>query len=371
MSYMRDAIEQLFTEIGVMINGPNPWDITVYNEDFYKNLLIEKNLGLGESYMDFWWDCPQLDEFIYRILKKGLDSEFIGSVKDFIYQIPAYFLNLQTRRRSAIVAEKHYDLDNDWFFSFLDPYKQYSCAYFDRTDDLNEAQQKKLDLICRKAGINSKDQVLDIGCGWGGFARFAAEHYGCNLTGINISSEQIQYARNFCKGLPVKIIHADYRDIRGKFDKIISIGMFEHVGPKNYRKFMKVIFNVLKENGIFILHTIGSNESSLSGDPWLNKYIFPNGKLPSMAQISKAVEGKFVMEDWHNLGPHYDKTLMAWYSNLKNAWDELKNRYDDKFRRMWEYYLLSCAGAFRARRIQLWQIVFTKCGAKQPECRFI
>lgn len=253
--------------------------------------------------------------------------------------------------------------------SFLDPYNQYSCAYFHDTEDLAEAQCCKLDLICRKLNLKPQDHLLDIGCGWGGLAKYAAEHYGCSVTAITISGEQARYAAEYCKGLPVDIRECDYRDIFESFNKIVSVGMFEHVGRKNFRTFMQVVDRCLNEDGIFLLHTIGGNESQINCEPWINKYIFPNGMLPSIAQIGKAAENIFVMEDWHNLGPHYDKTLMAWHENFQNNWGRLEGKYDECFKRMWEYYLLSCAGAFRARKIQLWQLVFTKCGTCQPDCR--
>jgi cyclopropane-fatty-acyl-phospholipid synthase len=372
MQPFRGLFEELTTQIGISINGSDLCDITVHNDGFYRRALREKNLGLGEAYMDRWWDCGQLDELVCRILKARLDTGLKTGMKYLFHSVPALLFNLQSRRRASCIAERHYDLDNELFLSFLDPYNQYSCAYFDNTDDLARAQQNKLNLICRKIGLQKEDQVLDIGCGWGGFARYAAEQYGCRVTGVNISKEQNRFARDFCKGLPVEIVECDYRDIQGEFDKIVSIGMFEHVGPRNYKDFMKVVSKALRKGGIFLLHTIGANETnrSSSGDPWINKYIFPNGKLPSMAQVCRAAEGLFVVEDWHNLGPHYDRTLMAWYENFQKAWSSLKKRYDERFRRMWEYYLLSCAGAFRARRIQLWQIVFTTYGTPQPACRF-
>jgi cyclopropane-fatty-acyl-phospholipid synthase len=267
------------------------------------------------------------------------------------------------------VAEQHYDLGNDLFMSFLDPYNQYSCAYFYNTDDLAQAQLNKLDLICQKLNLQPQDHVLDIGCGWGGFAKYAAEHYDCSVTGITISREQAHYATEFCKNLPVRILECEYRDLQGTFDRIVSVGMFEHVGQKNYRTFMQIVDRCLKDNGVFLLHTIGGNKSTITGESWLNKYIFPNSMLPSIAQIGKAAEDFFVMEDWHNLGPHYDKTLTAWHDNFQQAWSELQTKYNERFKRMWEYYLLACAAAFRAREIQLWQIVFTKGGIKQPDCR--
>jgi cyclopropane-fatty-acyl-phospholipid synthase len=369
MTRHKQIVETLFSRAGVTIGGPNPWDITVNDERFFKRVLREKNMGLGEAYMDGWWDCRQPDEFICRVFKSRLDVTLKGGLKYLPLVLPGIFFNLQSKARAHIVAKRHYDLDSDLFLSFLDPYNQYSCAYFDGTADLDQAQQKKLDLICRKTAIGRTDHVLDIGCGWGGFAKYAAETYGCSVTAANISKEQLRYAAEFCKDLPVRLLECDYRDIQGRFDKIVSVGMFEHVGWKNYRTFMRVAHRCLKDDGIFLLHTIGVNESTRYCDPWITKYIFPNGMLPSIAQISRSVEGLFAVEDWHNLGPHYDKTLMAWNNNFQNAWSRLQAKYDAKFKRMWEYYLLSCAGAFRARSNQVWQVVLTKNGSGQPACR--
>ncbi len=358
----RQIVERFLERAGVSINGPNPWDIRVHDERLYTRVLREKNLGLGEAYMDGWWDCPRLDEFICRVLQVGLDEAVTGSPIYLLRSLPALVLNLQSKSRAHIIAKRHYDRDNDLFLSFLDPYNQYSCAVFEGTDNLAEAQKKKLDLICRKLDLQPGDHVLDIGGGWGGLARYMAQQHGCAVTSVNISEEQIRYAREFCRGLPVTFLQADYRQIRGTFDKIVSVGMFEHVGWKNYRTFMKIVHRCLKQDGLFLLHTIGSNASRINCDPWITRYIFPNGMLPSIAQIGRAVEGLFVMEDWENLGPHYDRTLMAWNENFQRAWTLLKDRYDMRFKRMWEYYLLSCAGAFRARNIQLWQIILTKSG---------
>jgi cyclopropane-fatty-acyl-phospholipid synthase len=364
-----DMIEQMLSSVGIAINGNNPWDIRIRDKRNLSQILRNKNLGLGEAYMEGWWDCRRLDEFIYRVLKAGLDAKIRGGYRFLIHSLSALVFNMQSKIRSDIVAKRHYDMDNDLFLSFLDPYNQYSCAYFNGTDELNEAQLKKMDLICRKIALRPGDQVLDIGCGWGGFARYMAEKYDCTVTAINISNEQIRHAQEFCKNLPVRILSCDYRDLHGSYDKIVSVGMFEHVGQKNYKAFMKAAHRCLKANGIFLLHTIGSNDSVISCDPWINKYIFPNGMLPSVAQLSRAIEGLFVMEDLHNLGPHYEKTLLAWHENFQKSWDVLKNKYDEKFKRMWDYYLLSCAGAFRARNIQLWQIVLTRYGTSQPICR--
>jgi cyclopropane-fatty-acyl-phospholipid synthase len=368
----RHAITQIMANAGIVIGGSDPWDIQIRDDRFFSRVLRQKSLGLGESYMDGWWDCAQLDEMICRLLRGGVEAKVRGNLRYLMRFLPAILLNLQSKGRARTIAERHYDLGNDLFFSFLDPsYQQYSCGYFEATDDLNQAQLDKLELICRKMHLNRGDHLLDIGCGWGGLARYAAERFGCTVTAVNISQEQLRYGRDFCKGLPVQFQDCDYRAVSGRFDKIVSVGMFEHVGQKNYRTFMKVVHSCLKDDGIFLLHTIGGNVSRMSCDPWIAKYIFPNGMLPSITQIARAVEKLFVIEDWHNLGPHYDKTLMAWNANFQQAWPRLKEKYDDRFKRMWEYYLLSCAGAFRARSIQVWQAVMTKhgTGTAQPRCR--
>jgi cyclopropane-fatty-acyl-phospholipid synthase len=369
MSKSKEIVTELMANAGVQINGINPYDIQIHNENLYDRALSLKSLGLGEAYMDGWWDCERLDEFVSRILQAGIAEKTLGSWKLAIPFLRAFLFNLQSVSRARMIADRHYNLDNDLFLSFLDPYNQYSCAYFKETDDLTQAQINKMDLIIAKLKLTPADHVLDIGFGWGGLARYITEKTGCKVTGVNISEQQIKYAKQTLSGLPVKIINSDFREISGEFTKIVSVGMFEHVGYKNYRTFMSIVHRCLKDGGIFLLHTIGGNSSQIKTDSWINKYIFPNGMLPSIAQIAKSAEGLFVIEDLHNLGPHYDKTLMAWNSNFQDAWPELSKRYDNRFRRMWEYYLLSCAGAFRARYNQLWQLVLTKPGCSQPECR--
>ena len=312
--------------------------------------------------MDGWWDCRELDEMIYRVIRSSDKSIFYKNFTNVLYFLKSKFFNLQTMARAKEVAKKHYDLGNDLYMSFLDPYNQYSCGYFKGTNDLSAAQEKKLDLICKKLQLKSTDRVLDIGCGWGGLAKYAAEHYGCQVTGITLSKEHGSHAREFTKGLPVKIEVMDYRDISTQFDKIVSVGMFEHVGYKNYRRMMKIVKKHLSKDGLFLLHTIGKNKSIASVDQWIEKYIFPNGILPTAEKIAKAYDGLFVMEDWHNFGQYYDSTLLAWYKNFDKAWPNLKQKYDERFYRMFHYYLLFCAGAFRARHIQLWQIVFSPNG---------
>ncbi|OPL11354.1 MAG: cyclopropane-fatty-acyl-phospholipid synthase [delta proteobacterium MLS_D] len=365
MQVGRKVVEDLLAGTGVEIDGSRPWDIRVRDDRFYGRVLKDGSLGLGEAYMEGWWDCDQIDEFICRILRGKLQEKIRANIRTILFYIVARLCNLQSLSRAGIIARKHYDLGNELFFSFLDSRNQYSCGYFENTDDLEEAQEKKLELICRKLDLQPDDRLLDIGCGWGGLARYAAEQYGCSVTAVNISEEQIRHAREICKGLPVEVVATDYRRISGHYDKIVSVGMFEHVGRKNYREFMDVVSRSLNDDGVFLLHTIGGNLSRVNCDPWINRYIFPNGMLPSIAQIGKAAEGRFVVEDLHNMGPHYEKTLLCWYDRFQCARDRLPEKYDDVFKRMWEYYFLSCAGAFRARHIQVWQIAMTKTGAKQ------
>jgi len=238
----------------------------------------------------------------------------------------------------------------------------YSCGYWKNATDLDQAQEDKLDLVCRKLALQPGMRVLDLGCGWGGAAKFAAERYGVEVVGITISNEQQKLAQQLCKGLPVDIRLEDYRLLNEKFDRIYSLGMFEHVGYKNYSKYFKVIKNNLKSDGLFLLHSIGCNESVTQTDPWISRYIFPNSMLPSAKQITDAAEGTLILEDWHNFGTDYDKTLIQWYNNFNANWTTIKKEYNQQFFRMWNYYLLSCAGSFRARKNQLWQCVFSYDG---------
>jgi cyclopropane-fatty-acyl-phospholipid synthase len=361
MTFFKEKIEKELEKIDIQINGTRPWDIQVHDERLYQQVIFRGSIGLGEGYMDGWWDCAQLDEFFCRILRAQLHVKFKSLGQDAMHWI-SNLVNKQTMRRSRQVVEKHYDLGNDIYTSFLDPYNQYTCGYFKETNNLNTAQEQKLDLICRKLELKQTDRVLDIGCGWGGFAKWAAKKYGCHVTGISISDEQIAYAKKFTAGLPVDIVKKDYRELEGNYDKILICGMIEHVGPKNYRRIMEIVDKHLNNDGLFLLHTIGENFSSIEADPWIDKYIFPNGAVPQVKKIGESIRGLFVIEDWHNFGAYYDKTLLAWNHNFENHWGTLKNKYDERFHRMWNYYLLSCAGAFRARDIQLWQIVLSKGG---------
>ncbi|MGL4859598.1 MAG: cyclopropane fatty acyl phospholipid synthase [Enterobacteriaceae bacterium] len=365
--YAEKVISRLLSMANITINGPHSYDIQIHHADFYTRILQQGSLGLGESYMDGWWDCDRLDQFFYFILRAHLDKQpalqtFASKLSRHLFTLGSKLINLQSIKRAWIVGKKHYDLGNDLFSAILDPQMQYSCGYWQQASSLEQAQQNKLELICRKLALKPGMTLLDVGCGWGGLAAFAARYYGVKVTGITISQQQQLLARERCQGLDVDIVLQDYRSLHESYDRIVSVGMFEHVGPRNYQTFFKTMARNLKPEGLFLLHTIGSNHSKNAVDPWINRYIFPNGNLPSVRHIATASEPYFVMEDWHNFGADYDKTLMSWAQRLRAAWPELSAHYSERFYRMFSYYLNSCAGAFRARDLQLWQILFSPQG---------
>lgn len=358
----KNIVTRLLSAAGITVDGNHPWDIRVYNDNFYVKALHSGSLGLGESYMAGYWDCPQLDDFFYKVLYANLEKRVRQNLQLKAEILLARIFNHQHPAEAIRNGQKHYDAGNDLFTAMLDKRLTYTCAFWDNATTLDQAQENKLDLSCRKLHLKPGMHVLDIGCGWGSFARFAAEKYGVTVTGITISKEQAALAQQLCEGLPVTIRLMDYRQLDEKFDAIVSLGMFEHVGPQNYHSYMEVASRCLKEDGLFLLHTIGGNRSSAFTDQWLNKYIFPGAVIPTIKQIGQAIEGLFVMENWENFSVNYDKTLMAWYDNILHNWDKLKMKYDQTFFRMWKYYLLSCAGSFRARHSQLWQIVLSRTG---------
>jgi len=367
-------IKEMASQAGITVNGENPWDIKVIDKRVYKRIALDGALGLGESYMEGWWECDQLDELFNRLMKLYRSNDY-ASWKVRLDKFKRRLVNFQTIRGSKKVANLHYNLGNNFYKKMLGDAMAYSCGYWQDTEDLQESQNNKYELICKKLQLKKGEKVLEIGCGWGGLAKYMSEKYKCEVVGVNISKEQVKFGKKICENLPVEIILADYRHPKNynpnniKFDKAVSVGMFEHVGPKNFRPYFRIIQNQIKDDGLFLLHTIGSNITGLSGNSWIHKYIFPEGVLPSCAQIADTSEGYFIIEDWHNFGPDYDKTLMAWYNNFDKYWNDeksnpeidlnLKGKSDQIFYKMWRYYLLQCAGLFRSRYCQLWQVVFS------------
>jgi len=360
MSLSRAAVESLLKGTQIALDGPNPWDIQVRDRAFFRRVAAG-SLGVGEAYMDGQWECERLDQMLYRVFRAAAEERLPG-LRKACMAVLSFPLNAQSPARAFAVGEQHYDIGDDLYARMLDRRMIYSCAYWAAADDLDRAQEAKLDLVCRKLRLEPGMRVLDIGCGWGGAAQYAAEHYGVHVTGITVSRNQARAARERCKGLPVDIQLADYRAITGRFERIFSIGMFEHVGLRNYATYFRRVRELLDDDGLVLLHTIGSNVSERVNDPWIERYIFPNSLLPSMAQIARELENRFVVEDWHTFGPHYDRTLLAWHERFTANWSALRSRYDERFKRMWTFYLLASAAAFRARRIQLWQFLLSPRG---------
>ncbi|MEK7619661.1 MAG: cyclopropane fatty acyl phospholipid synthase [Patescibacteria group bacterium] len=378
MSQRASFIVSLLESADIRVNGSRPWDLLVHDERVFDRTLAEGSLGFGESYMDGWWDCEALDEMLTRVFRSDIDRR-VRNWRTALRVLGARARNAQRKSKAFEIGERHYDVGNDLYKQMLDPRMTYTCGYWKNASDLASAQEAKLDLVCRKIGLKPGMRVLDIGCGWGSFAIYAAQKYGVEVVGVTVSKEQVALATERGRGLPIEFRLQDYRDVTGTFDRIVSLGMFEHVGYKNYRTYMEVAHRLLPIEGLFLLHTIGGNRSVHTTDAWIEKYIFPNSMLPSIAQIGSSTEGLFVMEDWHNFGTDYDKTLQCWYKNFEAAWPGLADHYGDpstelrvglsqskaeRFHRMWRFYLLSSAATFRARNNQLWQVVLSKDGLK-------
>jgi cyclopropane-fatty-acyl-phospholipid synthase len=368
-SLSQATIQDLFASADIRVVGERPWDIRVHDHRFFRHILTGGTLAFGESYMERWWDCDALDEMCCRAILARLEERVPLNFQTALAFLASLLFNLQNRARAGVVGKRHYDVGNDFFECMLDPAMQYSCAWFRDTNDLAQAQREKMDLICRKLDLQKGMRLLDIGCGWGGLAKHAAENYGCRVVGITISEQQRNHASEFCRGLPVEIRLQDYRELRESFDRIVSVGMLEHVGAKNYRHYMKTASRCLHDGGVFLCQSIAGNRSSSYADPWITRYIFPNSMLPSAAQVAKAAEKLFILEDVQNFGADYEKTLLAWERNFARSWDRFKSRYGEKFYRMWRFYLLSCAGAFRARNLQVFQFLLSKGGTRYLPAR--
>lgn len=359
---------ELLAKAGIAVGGSEPYDLQVNDDRFWARVLKDRELGLGEAYQDGWWDAERVDEFLVKVFTADLRSAIRPSPALVWNVARSRLTNRQTTSRAARNARAHYDIGNDLYRRMLGEEMVYSCAVWAGADDLASAQEAKLDLICRKLHLEPGMRVLDIGCGWGGFARHAASRYGAHVVGISPAGEQIAEARDRAGDLPVEFHQQDYRDVTGAYDRIVSIGMFEHVGPRNYPGFFDRCGELLASDGLMLHHTIGSNESKESTDAWFDRYIFPGGVVPSLHQIAGAAQPRWTIEDVHNLGPDYDRTLMEWFDRIEPRWHEIPH-YDERFRRTWRYYLLSSAASFRVRNLQLFQVVFSRTGRVSPTYR--
>ena len=370
----RGTVEALLEQADVRTDGRRPWDLRIHNERFFRRVLAHADLGFGESYMDGDWDCDRLDELSARLFAADVDraaARPIDIVNAAIARMVTRQTPVQVRRRVA----PHYDLGNDLFEAMLDErYMVYTCAYWrGGAQTLEEAQEAKLDLVCRKLTLERGMRVLDIGCGWGGLARFAAERYGVKVVGVTLSRQQAELGSTRAAGLPVELLVQDYRDVKGQFDRVVSIGCLEHVGHRNHRRFFEVVRSRLAPGGYAMVHSIGVCRSVTRAGRFLDKYVFPLVNLPSIAQIGRAIDGLFVLDDVHNIGTDYDRTLMEWNRRFQRAWPRLQAGYGQRlggrFKRMFEFYLLTSAGFVRSRRAQVWQMVLTPPGVPQPACR--
>ena len=362
-----DVCIEMLANAGVTVNGSQPWDVQIHDERVWTRILREGTLGAGEAYVEGWWDAPALDQFIDRVQRARVGETLRESWVLLPHVLRARVLNLQSITRSFTNGQRHYDIGNDLYEAMLDSRLIYTCALWATgARTLEEAQEAKLDLVCKKLDLRAGMRVLDLGCGWGGFAAFAAERYGVHVTGFTVAQEQVRWAKERYAHLPVDIRLDDYRKATGTFDAVVSIGLMEHVGPKNYRAYMEHVDRLLAPGGVAFVHTIAGNHPRTHMDPWFDRYIFPNSCLPTLDQLVAAMEGLFVPEDVHNIGEDYDPTLLAWWQRFDAAWPRLRERYGDAFYRMWKYYLLASAGAFRARSQQLFQIVLTRRGTKAP-----
>ncbi len=374
--YFERRVRDTLAGAGIHVDGTRSFDMQVNDRRAFRHILLGRSLGLGEAYMDGWWDCHDLVQFFVRLFETYPGIRF-GGVRGAILRAAMGVANLQSVPLARRVAERHYDLGNDFYEAMLGPTMAYTCAYWRGQTTLDGAQANKFWLICRKLGLGlgEETRILDLGCGWGGFAQFAAKHCGADVTAVNISKEQLAYARERSQGLPIDYVDSDWRyvdtlrDTRGPFDHAVSVGMLEHVGPRNFPAFFAAVKSVLKPGGIFLLHSIIGRGLV---DPWMEKYIFPGGVAPSVEQVLSAARGHFAVEDVHNFAPDYARTLRAWRSNFARAWPRFERTgiYDARFYRMWEYYLSVCEAAFTARqRTQLYQFVLStgrKPGTYRP-----
>ena len=367
-------VRGILDSAGVGVEGRAPGDIHVKNPAFYRRFLLDASIGLGESYMEEWWECEKMDLFIEKVLRAGVEKKIVGVLPQKVLAAQSFLTNMQSRARAKQVAEAHYDIGNDLYEVMLDKRMVYTCGYWKNAKNLEEAQDAKLDLLCRKAGLKPGMKVLDLGCGFGGFAMFAAEKYGCNVRGVTISKEQQRFGSERAKrlGLSAELVLDDYRNAQGQYDAVVSVGMMEHVGWKNHRNFYEVIHRCLKPEGIAVVHTIAANHDQFHGIPFFEKYVFPNAASPSLAQMAKAADDILVIEDVPNIGPDYRPTLLAWWDNFDANYHTLnQQKYDRKFYLMWRFYLLAAAGAVAARESQLFHMVMTRMGREQPDCRMV
>ncbi len=372
---VQGTLERIFARAGIRLfrhlssANARPADVIIHDPRFYRRVLFGGNLALGNSYIEGWWDAQRVDMTLHKLLRSGVFMKwYVRGHNQFVNWLRSRVLNLQTINRSRRVVERHFDIGNELYEGMLDRNMQYSCGYWKGAQTLDESQINKMKLISDKLGLQQGMCVAELGGGFGGLSKFMAER-GCSVSLWNISHEQVNFAREFCAGLPVTIYEDDYRNAYGTYDRVVAIGLCEHVGHKNYRRpFFETVHRILKEDGLFLMQTIGATHRGFETEAWLNANIFPNSALPTMTRLARAFEPLFVLEDWHNLHLDYVQTLRAWRSNFHESWTELTEafpeKYDVRFKRMWDYYLNFAIGLFTSRAINISQFVFSKGGLR-------
>lgn len=375
MSESESIVKSLLAKAEITINGTKPWDIQIHDVRCYDRFLKDRSLGFGEAYMDGWWDAYTLDETVAKIVQAKIEDQLQFNKNLALYLLKRKMFSPSAQKHSHMDVSRHYDFGHELFEAMLDPDLNYSCGYWKNLGNpqtawkiprnLRKAQQAKLAHVCRKLLLKKGLRILDIGCGWGNVLAYATTHFGVRATGVTLSKRQASYIKNHMKGHAIKILSEDFREIEHVlYDRIVSIEMIEHLTYRYYALYFKKVASLLKSDGVFLLQTIGANKTKYANDPWVEKYIFPNTHIPSLAQIAKEVENLFVVEEVENFGAYYYPTLMSWFRNFHKNWKRLaimnNEKYNDRFYRMWKFYLLASAGCFKAGKLQLWQIVFSK-----------
>jgi len=350
--------------------APHLWGLKIDDASVRRGIARGGIVALGEAYERSEWDCDDLESFMYRVFTSAPPRLSRAAwARLILAALDQRLFNRQRGRGAFDIGMKHYDLGNALFSSMLDESMSYTSGYWARAQTLAEAQEAKLDLICKKLNLQRGQRVLDIGCGWGNFAQFAATRYGARVTGVTVSKEQAALAREHCQGLPVDIRMQDYRAVEGTFDHVVSIEMIEAVGRKNIPAFYKTVDRVLADGGRSVIQAISGDTLSRTSDRgldqyilWLLRYIFPDGYLPKARELIPSRGTNLQVDGWQRLTDDYPQTLRAWARRFNDNWDRLKDSYDEAFRRRWNFYLFGCAAAFRAGLVNVSQVVYRKHG---------
>tara|TARA_B100001029_G_scaffold24155_1_gene16795 strand:- start:1284 stop:2474 length:1191 start_codon:yes stop_codon:yes gene_type:complete len=357
----------------------NPIKMKIHDKKLHLKLLLYPDLYFGEAYTDgkISFENGNISEFLELALQ-NIGREKTNRISEFINSIRGsyrYLTNFNFIKKSKMNVAHHYDISDELYFLFLDSMKQYSCAYFKNpSDSLEEAQKNKINHIIKKLNIKENSKVLDIGSGWGHLSMEIAKQAKCQVTGVTLSENQYKYSNAKAKelnlGNQVHFKLMDYREVKEKYDRIVSVGMFEHVGRKFYKTFFKKVFEIMKDDGITLLHTIGSVNSPRNPQPWITKYIFPGGYTPSLSEIAGPIEKSgLILSDLEVLRMHYAHTLRNWNERFVKNKDKVLKMFDERFYRMFNFYLKSCEMSFLHGDQVVYQLQLTKKLNTAPSTR--